>query len=333
MSAGRLIAAIDGGNSKTDVAILDEGGNVLATGRGPGASFEPRDHASSMANLERTVREVAGQAGLNGSRVADIGVFCLAGADLPADDRRILRSLRSARLVAEPVVQNDTFAVLRAGAPRGWGVAVVYGAGFNCSGVGPDGRRVRFPALGRISGDWGGGWALATDALAAATRATDGRGPATALRRAVPAHFGVRTPLQLLEAVHTGKVDEERLHELVPVVFATAAEGDAVARGLIEHQADEIAAMVCSAVRRLRLTDTDVDVVLGGGVARARDPILMARMSERVLACAPAARIAVVDQPPVVGAALVGLDKLGVADGAESRLRRLLTGSRFAAVR
>jgi N-acetylglucosamine kinase-like BadF-type ATPase len=332
VSDGRLIAAVDGGNSKTDVAILDGAGRVLATGRGPGASFEPRDHAQSMADLERTVRRVADRAGLDAGPVADIGVFCLAGADLPADDRRILRALVAARLVSEPVVQNDTFAVLRAGAPRGWGVAVVCGAGFNCSGVGPDGRRVRFPALGRISGDWGGGWALATDALAAATRATDGRGPATALRRTVPAHFGLRTPLQLLQAVHTGRVDEERLHELVPVVFRTAEAGDAVARGLIEHQADEIAAMVCSAVRRLHVTRTDVDVVLGGGVARARNPILMSRVTELVLECAPAAAVSVVDVPPVVGAALVGLDRLGAADGAEPRLRKLLSRSRFAAV-
>jgi N-acetylglucosamine kinase-like BadF-type ATPase len=328
----RLIVAVDGGNSKTDVAILDETGRVLATGRGPGASFEPQEHAQSMASLERSVHEVARRAGRTGGPLADVGVFCLAGADLPADDRRILSSLRGAGLVAEPVVQNDTFAVLRAGAPRGWGVAVVYGAGFNCSGVGPDGRCVRFPALGRISGDWGGGWALATDGLAAATRAVDGRGPRTALRKAVPARFGVSTPLQVLEALHSGRLDMERLHELVPVVFATAAEGDTVARGLIEHQADEIAAMVCSAVRRLRLADTDVDVVLGGGVARARNPILMARVSELVLALAPAARISVVDEPPVVGAALVALDRLGVADGAEPRVRRLLTESPFAAV-
>ena len=43
-------------------------------------------------------------------------------------------------LAAEPLLRNDTFAVMRAGASRGWGVAVVCGAGFNCTGVGPDGR-------------------------------------------------------------------------------------------------------------------------------------------------------------------------------------------------
>ena len=53
-------------------------------------------------------------------------------------------------------------------------MAVVCGAGINCVGMRPDGRTARFPALGRFSGDWGGGWALAEEALYHAARAADG---------------------------------------------------------------------------------------------------------------------------------------------------------------
>ncbi len=157
------------------------------------------------------MREAARAAGIEADRVADIGIFCLAGADLPADDRRILRSLRELGLVAEPLLRNDTFAVMRAGAARGWGVAVVCGAGFNCTGVGPDGREVRFPALGPISGDAGGGQEIGIAAVGACIRAGDGRGPHTALERAVPAFFGMRTPRQVMVGLHTGKLDEGRL--------------------------------------------------------------------------------------------------------------------------
>ena len=72
-------------------------------------------------------------------------------------------------------VGNDTLAVLRAGTERGWGVAVVCGAGINCVGVAPDGRSVRFPALGRITGDWGGGYDVGLEALYVAARGEDGR--------------------------------------------------------------------------------------------------------------------------------------------------------------
>ena len=73
--------------------------------------------------------------------------------------------------------------ILRAGTERGWGVALVCGAGMNCVGVGPDGTHVRFPALGAITGDWGGGFDVGLAGLSAAARSEDGRGPKTALER------------------------------------------------------------------------------------------------------------------------------------------------------
>jgi N-acetylglucosamine kinase-like BadF-type ATPase len=328
--SGRTVVAVDGGNSKTDVAILDETGRVLGTHRGPGASFTPDDHDQSVADLERSVLAAAAEAGIEARPIADAGVFCLAGADLPADDRRILRALRDLGLVADPVLRNDTFAVMRAGAPQGWGVAVVCGAGFNCTGVGPDGREVRFPALGAISGDWAGGATIGIEAVGACVRAGDGRGPRTALEQAVPAHFGLRTPRQVMVGLHTGKLDDSRVYELAPVVLNAANEGDAVAVGIVERQAEEVSVLVCTSLRRLRLLRSEADVVLGGGVARARSPVFMRRLTERVSACAPGARITVVDDLPIVGAALLALDQLAVADGAGVRLRESLVADRFA---
>ena len=321
--------AVDGGNSKTDVAIVDETGRVLGTWRGPGASFSPADHDRSIADLDRSVRQAARAAGIETGPVADVGIFCLAGADLPADDRRILRSLRGLHLVSDPLLRNDTFAVMRAGAARGWGVAVVCGAGFNCTGVGPDGREVRFPALGPISGDAGGGQEIGIAAVGACIRAGDGRGPHTALERAVPAFFGMRTPRQVMVGLHTGKLDEGRLYELAPTVLGAANAGDDVAVAIVERQADEAAVLVNTALRRLRLRRTDADVVLGGGVARARSPVFMRRLAALVHACAPDAQIAVVDDLPIVGAALLGLDRLAVSDGAGARLRGVLVASQF----
>jgi N-acetylglucosamine kinase-like BadF-type ATPase len=219
---------------------------------------------------------------------------------------------------------------MRAGAPRGWGVAVVCGAGFNCTGVGPDGREVRFPALGAISGDWAGGATIGIEAVGACVRAGDGRGPRTELERAVPAHFGLKTPRQVMVGLHTGKLDDSRVYELAPVVLGAANAGDPVAVGIVERQAEEVSVLVCTSLRRLRLLRTEADVVLGGGVARARSPVFMRRLTERVSACAPKARIAVVDDLPIVGAALLALDQLAVADGAGAHLRETLVADRFA---
>jgi hypothetical protein len=88
-------------------------------------------------------------------------------------------------------------------------------------------------------------------------------------------------------------------------------------------------AMVTSALRRLRMTRRDTEVVLGGGVARGRDPRLMGRIRDGVAAVAPAAHVSVVDAPPVVGSALLGLDEIGARKGAYARARAALTHDRM----
>ena len=98
----------------------------------------------------------------------------------------------------------------------------------------PSGRTAGFLALGDYTGDSGGGIGLGVAALGAAVRARDGRGPATLLATSVPAHFGLRRPEQVAVAVHTGAISYDRLHVLAPVLFGAAADGDAVATGLVD---------------------------------------------------------------------------------------------------
>jgi N-acetylglucosamine kinase-like BadF-type ATPase len=326
------VLAVDGGGSKTDVAIVSAKGDVLGVARGPTCSHELVGLGGVVGALRPTVDAALRQAGIaaDNGPVADVGAFALSGADLPSDDRRLLRVLRTAEWAGSELVANDTFAVLRAGTDRGWGIGVVCGSGINCTGVGPDGRTVRFPAVGEFPGAAdGGGW-IGEMGLGAAVRGRDGRGQRTVLERTVPAHFGVHRPWSVLEGIRNGLIARDRIVlELPPLVFAAAANGDAVARSIVDALADEVVTMVVASLRRLRLLRTEVDVTLGGGVFRAEDPAFVTRIRAGVCETAPNARVAVLDGPPVVGAALLGLDHAGARDGAAARLRGQLTTARM----
>jgi N-acetylglucosamine kinase-like BadF-type ATPase len=117
--------------------------------------------------------------------------------------------------------------------------------------------------------------------------------------------------------------------ELAPLIFVASARGDAVARTVADRQADEIVAMAAVAMRRLRLTRLDVEVILGGGVFRAEDPAFFSRIEDGVRAVSPAATVRVLSEPPVVGAVLLGLDRLGASRRAAQRARASLTHQRF----
>jgi N-acetylglucosamine kinase-like BadF-type ATPase len=316
--SGRIVLAVDGGGSKTHAALVRDDGEMLALVRGGPSSPQNLGIDQAFAVLDRLVDAAFEQAGIEPP--VDVARFFLAGVDFPADAARATEEARRRGWARSTAVDNDTFAILRAGSERGWGVAVVCGAGINCIGVAPDGRHARFPALGWTTGDWGGGDDVGMAAVSAAARSEDGRGPRTTLERAIPAHFGLRTPTELAEAFHRRELETGRVIELAPIVLAEAV-ADPVAADIRDRVADEVVTLAVTALRRLELLDREVEVLLGGGLLQSGDPRLMSRVEERLKKLAPNALLRVSALPPIVGAALAALDDLGASPAAYERLR------------
>jgi len=305
LSGSDTVLALDGGNSKTDVVLLTAHGEVLARARcGP---FLPHlvGARAAVASIGPAVREVLRWTA--DGRAGHLAAY-VAGADLPEETEAIRVAVRGQDWADTAVVDNDTFALLRAGTERAFGVAVVCGAGINCVGVAPDGTHLRFPALGRITGDWGGGIELAQEVLWWAARAEDGRGADTALAAAAATHFGTTDATAVAAGFHLGTLPAARMHELVTLLFAAADAGDPVAAAVVLRQVEEIVLLVSTTVRRLRMQDTVVDVVLGGGILAARDLVLREPLTVRLRDAVPTARITFLTTPPVVGAGLLGLE-------------------------
>jgi N-acetylglucosamine kinase-like BadF-type ATPase len=315
------VLAVDGGNAKTDLAFVDSSGRLLSFVRGGGSSAHSLGIEGSVEVLEDLLGSAIAQAGLGPpGRPASVAYVLLAGADLPEERLTLRTKIEQLSWSHRLVVDNDTLALLRAGTDRGWGIAVVCGAGINCLGLAPDGREVRFLALGPISGDWGGGGDVGLAALAAAARSADGRGPRTVLETAVPAHFGLADPLEVSRAIHLRQIPSARLLELAPVVLA-ACDQDRVAAGIIGRLANEVIAFAAAALSRLELTGADADVVLGGRLLSAVSPSVIETIARGVNEAAPNARVLVAPSEPIVGAALLGLDALPAAASATARAR------------
>jgi len=349
--------AIDGGNSKTDVALVAQDGALLALVRGPGMpvrlgqetiqvidelirsavklAWQESSGSGARPAAEAPVSDEAGR-GL----VAAYMVGCIANVDMPAEERELQRMLTDRGWTTTTVVANDTYAVLRAGlddepaagADRHWGVGVTCGTGINCVGVAPEGSSAGFLALGPSTGDWGGGGGIGMEAQWHAVRAADGRGPQTALREAVPGYFGLKDPLDLAVALHLGEISGDRIASLVPVVMQVADAGDEVARSLVLRLAEEVFLLVKSAVTRLGLEAEPVPVVLGGGILASGNPLLIDSTTRLITTEFPGAHVRVLHQVPVVGAALMGLDLAGATLAAKRRLRAAFASRHAASV-
>jgi N-acetylglucosamine kinase-like BadF-type ATPase len=307
-----LIVGVDGGNSKTELVAATVDGECLSFVRGPGSN----SHAVGAAGAVAVIGGLVEQSGVG--LPADHAVFFLCGADVADDIAELEAAVARAGWARESRVDNDTFALLRAGSDEPDAVAVICGSGINAVGRSSDGRVVRYPSLGWETGDWGGAEMLGREAVFLAARGDDGRGRPTQLGELIAHHFGVASAAEVGAAVHYRHLAHGRLGELAPLVV-DAAERDEVARGLVGRLAGEIALMVERAFRDLGVEAADV--VLGGGMLRAGAGAL----HEAILATLPAgARPVVLQDPPVLGAALAALDAAGAAETAGRRLREEL---------
>jgi N-acetylglucosamine kinase-like BadF-type ATPase len=310
-----LVLGVDGGNSKTALVAARTDGKVLAHELGPGTN----SHAVGAEAVANAIGALIVEARLK--EQADHGVFFLCGADLPSDIDGLERAIAGRGWARQLTVDNDTFALLRAGSDAPNVIAVICGAGINVVGRGADGAIARYPSLGWETGDWGGAEMLGREVLRLSARAEDGRGEPTALVEVVRSHFGTRTVEEVGIAVHYKHMPQSRLGELAPKVITTAADGDVIARSLLGLLADEIVLMSQRALRDLDVEEAEV--VLGGGMLHGGAGLLYETVVERL---PPSLHPLPAVDEPVVGSALAALDAAGADDKAKARLRSELRG-------
>lgn len=307
-----LVLGVDGGNSKTDLAVATLSGAPCAYVRGPGTNA----HALGAEQVARVVGAL-----LAASKVAApvlSGALFLCGADLPSDHDELATAFATAPVAADTVIANDTFAILHAGRRQSDAVAVVCGAGINVVGEAADGRTVQYPGLGWESGDWGGAEMLGREALFLAARAEDGRGQPSVLPQIIATHFAMSVAA-LGSAIHYRQLPAHRLGELAPALVA-AADHDPVVARLIDRLVGEVVKMARRALADLDLLERPADVVLGGGMLTPAGP-LFRRCAAELARCAPHATPLRLSVPPVLGALLVALRRGGGDRAAAERLR------------
>jgi N-acetylglucosamine kinase-like BadF-type ATPase len=104
-----LILGVDGGNSKTALVTATTAGELLAYVRGPGTN----SHAVGAEGVADVIAGLVAEAAFH--RPADQGVFFLCGADVPADIEQLTAAVGGRGWAKKVLVDNDTFALLRAG--------------------------------------------------------------------------------------------------------------------------------------------------------------------------------------------------------------------------
>jgi N-acetylglucosamine kinase-like BadF-type ATPase len=321
----RYYLGVDAGGTKTHALIADQAGHIYGAGRAGTGNWESVGLDGAARALAQALEGALVSAGLRRADLCAAG-YGIAGMDWPSDEPRLLPLLRQLEVPGPHVLVNDAYVALRAGSDAGFGIAVISGTGVTIAGHNRAGEHFRTFALG---GDWGD-FGSAADVVGLATRAIAfehlGRGPATLLTERLVRHYQARDTLDLVERITRFQAAPPN-GRLAPLVFATAAEGDEVARAVLIEAGQELGRNAVAIARQLRMLDEPFDMVLAGGTFRAPCTLFRDALIDLVRASAPHIQPAPLLSAPAIGGALLAMDAAGEAVGAEVR-RRLVEESR-----
>lgn len=248
-----LLIGVDGGGSKTLALAADAKGRVLGRGVAGPSNYHAAGLEAATAALETAIAAAIEAAGRK-PHAAPPDALCLglAGMGRP-EDRAVIAAWAAQRFPGVPtVVVTDAELVVAAGAPGGWGLALICGTGSLAFGMDAAGRTARAGGWGYLLGDEGSGYAIGLAALRAIARAADGRGPETTLTAAVLHHWELTQPQDLIRYVYQNAVSRAEIAGLAALVNATAAT-DASARAIITEAGRELALALRAVAEQLEL--------------------------------------------------------------------------------
>jgi N-acetylglucosamine kinase-like BadF-type ATPase len=332
----RVYAGFDGGGTRTTCVLCRSDGAVLGVGSGGRSNYHNTGLPNALASLRKSFEGALARSGLAKEPAGVEACFGLAGLDSPKDMAIMRRAIGSMRLTAggaagrrEDLVANDWRTAVAGAFVDEPGVTLIAGTGCVAAAQGKGGRKVvRVGGWGHIVDDRGSAYDIGKDALYAAMRDHDGRGPKTSLLELIMRKLGVDEPQGIIARVYAGHMRVSQIASLSALVSEAADDGDEVASGILREKGEVLGELVVSAASRLGMLGTRFGVSLNGGVFMSGPPVLRP-LEERVRAAAPLARLVEPKLPPACGAIVLLLKRAGVyVDGRlVARMRSSLVAS------
>lgn len=294
-SSDAYFVGIDGGGSKTLAVIVDARGRERGRGLAGSGNHAVVGLEQAVSQLRAAVEEAAQVAGcLLPLRAAWFGV---AGVDSPYDHDQLFPHLSA--LAESVLLTNDAELLLGALANR-VGVALIAGTGTIALGRNAGGDFARASGWGHLLGEEGSGYELGRQALIAAVRAADGRGPRTLLLDRILAHWHLPDASGILAQVYP-VADTAKIARLSSLVFVAAHAGDAIAQEIVQRAVQELALVTTTVSDKLHFLDQPLPLALGGSLlvheTEYREQLLHYLRNHR-----PLGQLAIVEQHALIAA-------------------------------
>lgn len=267
-----LYAGIDGGGSKCSAILFNSSGEIVAQGLA-GSANAARDLPTTLSSIVTSVKLALQQANIGTECISRVHVGAgLAGAFVPNINAQLMAWKHP---FASFTVSSDLTAACF-GALGGDDCALlIVGTGSSAARL-VKGQITQFGGHGFLLGDKGSGAWIGRTVVASTLEALDGLRALSALHKHIMQTLAVNNSTELLEKMINATPSHFAI--LAPHVVTFAKQGDQTAMAIVEEGVDYLDKLC-----QRTLLDTNLPLVLVGGLAPSLEPWFSAVIRERIV--------------------------------------------------
>lgn len=259
----KLIIGVDGGGTKTHMAVADQDGKIIGFSETGCTNWEGDDY--DMNNWLELFESIRG-------KTVETAVFTVSGWDYEEGKtitRKNIEEAMSSRQVktGNTIFRNDIYSLLMSGL-LGSDTGVAVSSGTGTVGISRKGDQYyQTTAYGYIAGEWGSGPDMAEYALHLACASMLGRdGPFPILEKRALEYFSATNLDSLVRKLVSGKITQKEFGFFLSEIYDAYNSGCPGARKVLEKAGHELALTVWSLMKKIN--SYNVPVIMGGGTIK-----------------------------------------------------------------
>ncbi len=300
----RLVIGMDVGGTSTRAVLADEQGRILGQAISGTGNYNFVPIAEAAKSFQDAIGRALKVGGHTGSKVDHIVI----GIEPQPDPlyKYIKKAVKYGGI--ERRVEGECSMV--GGLAEKAGLSLIAGTGSVGWGCNSKGRTHMTSCWGTI-GDEGSAWWLANEGVNAAFWAEDGRGPKTVLLPKLLRHFKVKSLRDACTVIYTDPNVRRTFSQFSRLVMKCAADGDRVSKDIVRRGADQIVHLLATCAKELGMQRGGYRVAATGGLVETGG-VYFDLVRKGLKKVHPKSDLVTPRFEPVIGAALIALDVVGV---------------------
>lgn len=304
MKQNKYVIGVDGGGTKTVVALVDLEGKVLKVAKvGPSSPVNVGVKTASK-NIAEGIKKV-----LRKGEIISTFIGLAAIQEEPRYKKEIRRELLKRKGISQIFkgkieIGSDQIVAFRSGTDKKDGVLIIAGTGCVAHSWHKD-KEITASGWHWLADEGSAFW-VGQRAFQAVLKNLDARGPKTLITNLAFKEFKIKTIEAFLEKVYASPAETVPL--LSVVTDEASKKGDKVAKEILKQAGRELALAAKTAIKKLEMEKEKFPLVLVGGMFKSK--IVLETVKKEVKRAAPKVGFIQPQKEPVSGAIKLALERI-----------------------